>query len=894
MRAIAVVVFWMLIFGVAVARADAPPAGAADYLGGLTAFEHADYPGAVASMSKAIDADDENPDYRIGRAVGLIFEEKLNDAQKDLKRALKLRPDDRSAKMWLATDVAMHGDWSDTNIYPLTGDEFESNVRHMSHVYGQYFWELAENRRTGFSSQPTDAMKASLAGARAQFPTLSKQFAARAEASLQGNGNALSGVIRDRALQLVQQKNYADGLKALMPLLAATPDDPQLLGAHAQCVLALGSPTLARLESTRVLTHDLNNVDAYATRAVAAAQMGDSRRADSDLKWVSQINPAKVAETQAAVAAAAALQPAGFKPEELPQRLQELHQMAADGKPWDALVAQAVSINKGENAIRKRYDEDYQERLHILTLATQKQPQSAEAFAQLGEFLYLGAIDTLGEVVEPRAEFRMYRLATADARTQELAQASQDVDTALRLDPKNVQAVTTKSELLIRDGQWADAETLLRQALATNPNEPRVLRLFGRVMDYAASCRDYNAYKLRSTQSWISGDFLWTRFPSQADLDNADQLNQQGDQIYAIGSSAIAAAAQAQKGTADGFDYAFVIARRNGQTDDAISDLQQAIKLAPDRPEYYDALADLYEEKGQLVDASETRATAANLIQTTAAPMLRLAWQQIPMTQYKEARKSLDRAMALDPTDPRSAAYLSVIDSEDEKPDEAHAWMVVAAAQDEAKARMDGRSATTTAIGQVPASEVALGITLDVRAAESYLKLKQKDPALQLFDLAIAVAARVPSADINADNASSMLPSSSGGDPGVTIPPAHSIAESLAWAHLYRARMLAADAKPADAITEFHAVLNLRGKETAAPVAYASYALAANAMKHHDAHVALEYLNQAAPPRGMPQAFNQAYEKLHTEAQQQVWHPNGPNSQAQGDPNAPVPIPPGE
>ena len=146
----------------------------------------------------------------------------------------------------------MHGDWSDTNIYPLVGDQFESAVRQMSHVYGQYFWQLAENRRTGFSNEPSDAMKASIAGARAEFPNLSKQFAARTEASLQGSGGALSGVIRDRALQLVQQKNYADGLKALTPLLAATPDDPQLLGAHAQCVLALGSPSLARLENARL------------------------------------------------------------------------------------------------------------------------------------------------------------------------------------------------------------------------------------------------------------------------------------------------------------------------------------------------------------------------------------------------------------------------------------------------------------------------------------------------------------------------------------------------------------------------------------------------------------------------------------------------------------------
>jgi hypothetical protein len=45
----------------------------------------------------------------------------------------------------------------------------------------------------------------------------------------------------------------------------------------------------------------------------------------------------------------------------------------------------------------------------------------------------------------------------------------------------------------------------------------------------------------------------------------------------------------------------------------------------------------------------------------------------------------------------------------------------------------------------------------------------------------------------------------------------------------------------------------------------------------------------------MPDEFKQSYDKLHNEAQQLVWHPNGPNSQ--GDPstyNQPVPVPPGE
>jgi tetratricopeptide (TPR) repeat protein len=195
MRLIFGIAVWVLLVGT-FALGDAPPAGATDYLAGLTALEHANYADAVAAMSRAIDADDENPDYRIGRAVGLIFEEKLDDAQKDLRRALKLRPEDRSAKMWLASDVAMHGDWSDTNIFPIAGDAFESAVRQMSHTYGQYFWELAENRRTGFSNEPSAAMKASIAGARAQFPALSQQFAARAEAGLQGSGRGSSAIER--------------------------------------------------------------------------------------------------------------------------------------------------------------------------------------------------------------------------------------------------------------------------------------------------------------------------------------------------------------------------------------------------------------------------------------------------------------------------------------------------------------------------------------------------------------------------------------------------------------------------------------------------------------------------------------------------------------------------
>jgi len=877
-KASAAIASLLLLLCAAFVRADAPPAGASEYLDGLGALEHAQFGDAVTSMGKAIDADEENPDYRIGRAVALIFSEKPHDAEADLQRAMKLRPADSSAKMWLATAVAMQGDFGrDSNIYPFAtyGATFDNAVREMSHDYGQYGWEIAENRRTG-GGQVGAQTRAKFANAKAQFPILAKEFAGDAESSLQANNSGLAAVVRDRALARVQQKDYAGALTDLTRLMSSAPDDPQLMGAHAACLLALGCPFLARAESTRVLTHDINNADAYATRAVAAAKMGDSRRADADLKIIAEIDPSKLQDDQAAVSAAAAETPAGFAPAELVGRVEELHQMAADQKPWDALVAQAVSINKGENSVRRRFDEDYQDGLRVLTLATQKQPSNAEALAQLGEFLFHGAVNVPGEAVEPRATFRTFRLLNEQGRAAEIARASQILDSALNIDPKNMRAVAAKVELLIHGEQWGDAETMLRQALAINPNEPKLLDLFTRVMDFAASVRMANANQLRTPKTWEDAVFIYTRYPSQSELAAADEYDQQANQLWAIGSDSLRAAAKAMAGTADGFNYASVVASRDGNLDEAISDLEQAVKLAPGNAEFHDTLADFYDQKQMRDPAADQRAISVNLMHTTAGPMLRLAWLQIPMTQFKSAKASLNRAIALDPADARSAAYLGMIAADDSKLDEALPWMVAAAALDEAEGRFEGRSATSTAIGQIPPSRVGLGIAIDIKAAGFCLKQKQPQPAAEILDVAIAAGSRVPGASIYAPTPSSMLPDSTNSDPGVVVPSAHSVATMMAWAHLYRGRALSAQSKPDEAIAEFKAVLGYMnnvpptvdaGTAIRLPVAYAAYALGLNAMKHNNPQAALAFLNGHGPPQNASdQQFWQNYNKLFEQA----------------------------
>jgi hypothetical protein len=55
MRLISAMAVSLLLFLATSARADTPPAGAGDYLEGLTAFELAKYDDAIAAMSKAIE-----------------------------------------------------------------------------------------------------------------------------------------------------------------------------------------------------------------------------------------------------------------------------------------------------------------------------------------------------------------------------------------------------------------------------------------------------------------------------------------------------------------------------------------------------------------------------------------------------------------------------------------------------------------------------------------------------------------------------------------------------------------------------------------------------------------------------------------------------------------------
>src|SRR5687767_1168613 len=92
------------------AQTAADRRGALDYIDGIDALEAADYQRAVASLTRAIAAAGDNPDYHRARGVASTLAENFPAAIADLQRALTLRPGDREARLWLNAAHVMNGE----------------------------------------------------------------------------------------------------------------------------------------------------------------------------------------------------------------------------------------------------------------------------------------------------------------------------------------------------------------------------------------------------------------------------------------------------------------------------------------------------------------------------------------------------------------------------------------------------------------------------------------------------------------------------------------------------------------------------------------------------------------------------------------------------------------
>jgi Tfp pilus assembly protein PilF len=498
--------------------------------------------------------------------------------------------------------------------------------------------------------------------------------------------------------------------------LAASPGNPD---AHYQAALAwleAGRPASARKEFTIALTQKTDLTDAYAGRAAAAAKQGDEKRMGADLAVYKKGGWFSTRSTRSAVESELSSNRVKRTPESL---LKDLQEAARSGKPREELTAIASQLHRAMGEQRLRYDEIYQDHVRVLEEAIRDNPKNPDRLVGLAAYLVQEA-DNRGEKIEPRREIQPYRFQVS--RENELRRAIQLSDQALGLNGKHIAAMMQKALALTALKQYNEADKLADQALELSGNDPDALRLYARFRAMRANQMSAEASSLRqercssSTHEDRRSDGVYQvttttcYLPSQADLTRAAQLDAMADELRRRARAAMEKAAKVTKGTVDGLLILADLALWDGKTTEAQGYFEQAVKLDPKSLEAQDRLVQHYAQSGKQEKAEEQRLIAANLVQTTVAPLLRLAWTSTEKTAWQAAKGYLSRASRIDPEDARIPAYLGIVNEGDEKREEAMANYRTALALEEARLQLDEQKPETGASLDRDAMEFGLAI----------------------------------------------------------------------------------------------------------------------------------------------------------------------------------------
>jgi Tfp pilus assembly protein PilF len=820
-----------------------PSAGTAAYLEGLGALEKAHWSAAVTAFTRAVEADDENPDYHTARGVALTLAEQLPQAISELERSLRLRPGHRETRLWLGVAYKMGNEPAKAAANFVHGGDVP--VDYASFIYNDMahrYWNAVVMKRGGETG-------------RDKFPQAGAWFAKRAKAGTSTATPELTGSLLARARERFRKGDYTGALADLDALRGRLGDELDFLTLSAFCRLELGGLEGARREFTRALTKKTDLVAAYRGRALAAARQGDARRARADQKVAARLDPKGAVPFAATLRAALGSSETGG---EVASLVAALHRSAEEGTSWKALVKRAAAVRRAAEARRTRFDEDYQDRLRRLEEALRERPGDPDRLEALAAFLYRGASVPRGRV-EPRGPYHLYRYQTPQTQMQELARAEYLCDQALLRNPKHPRALATKVALRMWHLQYVGARAFLMRLVALGtPDDPEVALRMITLIEIDAARRRSTADALRSTrlvdiQHYSSFDIYTWRHPSAADLRSARELDRQADLLIATGLRYLQAAVRAHPERVEGLLCLAALKRRSRDWGGVREALERAVKLRPGLAEAQYQLADAYAMLGLAEQASATRVRALNLLQTTAAPRLREVWSAVARTRWKSARVALAEAQELDPADARNFAYLGVVAAAQDRPDEAAGCFWAALALEEARARAEGTTFGPGGKGLRPLDDLALTLGLRLRLAPLLLSQRKAKEALEVCQANLALQSRVEERALGDYVPGALLP-----DPKLaahTLPEEEILASLLSWSRLYAGRALQALGRPAEAAREWVAVVARAktGLSTSPgrarleePRAWAALALARQHLDARDLEGAQKWLFQSA------------------------------------------------
>ncbi len=720
------------------------------FLDGLELLRDARFDEAIARFDQAIAADSENPRYRIARGATLCFAERPDESIADFDRAMALSDRSKESRMWRAAADRMCARFF-TEIYPqATRDTFESTVGEVSAMWGQNFRAVEQ----GY--EPPESQRAAI---RKQLADLRAWYVQR---SSEG-GNAVEAAWK-RGKARADSGDWVGAATDVARAFQAWPEDPLVLYYQAGCRLAANDPITARRLYTRALTDKTDFTNAYLGRAIAAARLGDAARAHADLAQVTARNEKLGKDNVANVD----------------------RQLADSAKNPDEGVRALLPAL----ATRRRYDETYQDGLRAREEAVNRAPNDADARAELADYLYMH-VDVPREKVGPRDEPRLLRFQTPARQQAEIERAEALCDQALASDANHVRALVVKAAIRVWNLRYSDAETLLKRALATGTDEPRVLALLAKVLDVAAAQKRNMAAALRTpttigSETHTEGDYevttTWWRNPSQAELAQAAQLDAEAAECVRMATESLERAANARPGTFDAAYFGGVLAHRFGRTEEARDKFAEATRLDSESSDAWFHLADECAALGQEADALTARGEGLNRIETTAAPWLLAAWREIVRTKFQTAARLLDDGGRRDPADPRVAAYRAIALEADGKHEAARAEFERALALENARAMMCGTSWSPGETRPIATDLLGLGIAMRDRLGRTALKNGDARGAQDAFRPIVDLEARLARGQDAEELPGAMLPEAFA-DPTI-IPEALPVLAHVAWARV--------------------------------------------------------------------------------------------------------------
>ncbi|HMO91820.1 MAG TPA: tetratricopeptide repeat protein [Pirellulaceae bacterium] len=836
------------------------------YIQGLELLRKGNWKEAAEALTRAIESDDEQADYYLARGVANTLAEDFTAAEKDLARADRLRPNHAPTRLWRASVVAMQGElFEDTKIFPAaTRDPYETAVRETSRQYGDLTFQKKLNPQ---SSDPR--WQQSRAQAKSRFVDLGAQFVQRImpertvalpEIKARGFARLWAGTASDAKL------DFAAAVKADL-------NDGEARLGLACCHYLLGELLLARRDLTELLTGRFDYVEAWATRSLVYTALGQTQRAHEDWQtamgldaqraqtFIGRLKQLPPPQSQSVVSTKF---PAG-----LVNCVAALERSPAD---WEEVLIWARGEVLNSYATRQYADDKYQRDLFVLRKRVADQPNDADAWVNLGDFLYREAMVVLTEWVEPRALPRPYRFQTEESQKLEIAEAERIIDVALRLNPNHMGAPAIKAACWLRRGDSHQAEPLLKRALENQPDDPRLLELFSILLDQSAAALEAQASDLRSVKSWSDWYYVYFRYPSAAEKAAAQQLSLEAKKLWRLADEYLRSAANKLGESPAGHYLQSTIALRDNNPQAALEHLKQSVDGDPHYREAWRRLIQVYGQLKQIDEMYQAQFTAANQWHTTAGPMLKLAWLKMNRTQWTSAARCLQPAIDVDPADPRVAAYMGLVELGKENHHRAAAWLLAATALARANAELNGVEIASTSESVVSPNEIALLVQLSRVTAELLLKQKMEMTACEILSPIAGLHARVSEADRYRVLPESMLPELQPNEH--LMPEATNLETLVAWCRLIYGQALARQKVWDDARVHFEWVADFEARKPSVldvgsairiPQKIAQIELVKLAVAQGDLTTARRLMMNVGRPRDLPpEAANDLQELIRT------------------------------